>query len=124
MPAIASVLIIDDEESVRQVLVEIFKEEGVAHICDVPSAEKGLEMLEKEPFTLIVCDYHLQGMNGIAFMGKLRVKGDRTPILLITGIPDKTPVMQAATQLNADFLAKPFSIPQLLGAVEKLLNVP
>ncbi|MBI4028048.1 MAG: response regulator [Verrucomicrobia bacterium] len=122
MPPISSVLIIDDEDSVRQVLVDIFREEGVPHICDVPSAEKAMETLEREPFSLIICDYHLQGMNGIAFMGKLRVKGDQTPILLITGVPDKTPVMQAAMQLKADFLAKPFSISQLMGVVERLMS--
>jgi DNA-binding response OmpR family regulator len=119
---ISSVLIIDDEDLFRQSLVEIFKEERVPHICAVPSAEEAFQTLKNEPFSLIICDYFLKGMNGVAFMGRLRLKGDQTPILFISGVPDKSEVITAANQLNADFLPKPFSVSELLDAIQRLLN--
>jgi DNA-binding NtrC family response regulator len=122
VPSISSLLIIDDEPDVRKALIDIFKHEGVSHICDVPSAEAGFEMLKKEPFSLIICDYRLPGVSGVVFMGKLRLQGDRTPILLITGAPDKDPAFQAASQMRVDFLAKPFTIPALLSVVESLME--
>ncbi len=78
-------------------------------------------MLDAEPFNLIICDYLLTGMHGVAFMGKLRLKGNLTPILFISGAPDKHEAIQAAAQLKASFLAKPFSISQLMASVEHLL---
>lgn len=122
MVAIASVLIIDDEESARQALADIFKDEGISHICAVGSAEDGFKALEREPFTVIVCDFFLPGMNGIGFMGKLRLKGDHTPILLISGIPDKTEVIRASRQLKLEFLAKPFTPSELMAAVDKVMR--
>jgi DNA-binding NtrC family response regulator len=122
MAAIASVLIIDDEETARQTLADIFKDEGVSRICLAVNAEEGLKILEKESFALIVCDFFLPGMNGIGFMGKLRLKGDHTPILLISGIPDKTEIMRASRQLRLDFLAKPFTPSELMAAVERILH--
>lgn len=119
--AISSVLVVDDEAAVRDSLVAIFKDEKVPHICAVGSAEEALEVMKKEPFTLIICDYKLKGMNGVAFMGRLRIKRDMTPILFITGVPDHDEVTQAATQLNAAFLGKPFTVSQLIGSVETLL---
>jgi len=62
-------------------------------------------------------------MTGIAFMGKLRMKGDQTPLLIITGVPNKDLVMHAANALKVGFLAKPFTITDLMVAVENLMNL-
>ncbi len=122
MSDISSLLIIDDEAAVRDSLVAIFKDQKVSRICAVASAEEAFGVMTAEPFTLIICDYKLKGMNGVAFMGRLRIKRDMTPILFITGVPDHDEVTQAAMQLNAGFLGKPFTIEQLLGSVETLLS--
>jgi DNA-binding NtrC family response regulator len=119
---VSSLLIIDDDSMIRRSLVELFQEKGTSHIREAASAEEGFRILEEEPFALIICDHHLPGMTGLAFMGKLRLKHDQTPILLITGIENKEPVKQAVNQLKAGFLAKPFSSEQLFEAVEVLLS--
>jgi len=118
----SSILIIDDDSDVRMSLSELFKSKGASHIREATSAEEGFRILEEEPFSLIICDHHLPGMTGLAFMGKLRLKHDQTPILIITGVENKDPVKQAASQLKAGFLGKPFSSAQLFEAVEILLG--
>lgn len=119
---ISSVLIIDDEKDVRDLVSEIFKDQGVSHICAAASAEEALKILEEEPFSLIICDYKLTGMNGVAFMGKLRLKRDMTPILFITGDPHHEEVTRAVAQMKAGFLEKPFGISTLMSSVKKLLG--
>jgi len=118
----SSLLIIDDEPGIRHSLTDIFRQEGVTHIREVGTAEEGLQVLAEEPFSLIICDHRLTGMTGLAFTGKLRTLGDQTPILLITGVPNKESVMQAAAQLRVRFLAKPFTIHQLMSEVEHLMH--
>lgn len=122
MTKISSLLIIDDELEVRKALVDIFQQKGVSRISDVPSAEEALKILNEEPFSLIICDYRLPGITGVAFMGKLRLKGDQTPILLITGVADKAPVFKAANQMKVEFLAKPFTISALLAVTDDLMS--
>jgi CheY-like chemotaxis protein len=117
-----SLLIIDDDKAVRESISELFKIKGASHIREATSAEEGFRILEEEPFSLIICDHHLPGMTGLVFMGKLRLKLDQTPLLLITGVDNKEPIKQAATQLKTGFLAKPFSAEQLYAAAEALLQ--
>jgi DNA-binding NtrC family response regulator len=123
MPTVSSVLIIDDDAALRQTLVDIFKKYKVSTIGEAANAEQGFQRLKEEPYSLIICDYQLPGLNGIAFVGKLRISGDQTPVLLITGVPDKTVVIAAAQQMKVDFLAKPFTVTALLAVVEKLIAV-
>ena len=122
MATISSVLVIDDDELARQSLVDIFKDEGVSHIRAVASAEEALKVVAEEPFAVIVCDFKLPGMNGLSFMGKLRLKGVATPLLLISGLPDKAPVIAAAAGLNTQFLPKPFTPTELLEAIDCVID--
>jgi DNA-binding response OmpR family regulator len=123
MPFASSILIIDDDAALRQTLVEIFRKQKISVIGEAATAEEGFQRLKEEPYSLIICDYQLPGLNGIAFLGKLRISGDQTPVLLITGVPDKTLVIAAAHQMKVDFLAKPFTMSALLAVVEKLMIV-
>ncbi|MDD2710264.1 MAG: response regulator [Verrucomicrobiae bacterium] len=120
MLAISSVLIVDDEEPTRRTLKDVFKSAGVGHIGEAATAEDAMELLALEPYSLIVCDYFLPAMNGLVFVGKLRLKKDWTPVLLISGVPDKAEIVQAAAKLKAEFLAKPFTISQLMSVIERL----
>lgn len=122
MAMASSILIIDDDAALRQTLVDVFKKHKVAVIGEAATADEGFQRLKEEPYSLIVCDYQLPGLNGIAFLGKLRISGDQTPVLLITGVPDKTPVIAAAQQMKVDFLAKPFTMSALMAVVEKLIS--
>jgi two-component system, chemotaxis family, chemotaxis protein CheY len=117
-----SVLIIDDEASVRQSLVDVFTTSGSSHVREASSAEEAFLILQEEPFSLIICDHRLPGITGLAFMGKLRLQQDMTPILIISGVPNKDEIKHAASQLKAAFLAKPFTTTELRARIEELLG--
>ena len=79
MTKISSLLIIDDELDVRKTLINIFQQEGVSRISDVPSAEEALKILNEEPFSLIICDYRLPGITGVGFMGSCDLREIKRP---------------------------------------------
>jgi DNA-binding NtrC family response regulator len=112
--------VIDDETSVLELLGELFKAIGVARVRRASSAEEALRILKTERFAIIVSDYRLDGMDGVAFIEQLRSGGNRTPVLMLSGAPDKLGVIRAAHHDAVDFFPKPFEIQHLVGAMERL----
>lgn len=117
---IQSVLVIDDEASVLEILGELFTALGVSRVRRVSSAEEALSILQTERFSIIVSDYRMAGMDGVAFVEQLRGTGNRTPVLMLSGAPDKMGVIRAAGHDAVDFFPKPFEIHTLMGAMERL----
>jgi two-component system C4-dicarboxylate transport response regulator DctD len=117
---IPSVLVIDDEASVLDVLDQLFSALGISRVRRASSAEEALKILKTEQFTIIVSDYRLEGMDGVAFVERLRASGNHTPVLMLSGAPDKTGVIRAARQPRVDFFPKPFQLRQLVDAMERL----
>ena len=118
--SIPSVLVIDDEASVLDVLDQLFSALGISRVRRARSAEEALKILKTEQFTIIVSDYRLEGMDGVAFVERLRATGNSTPVLMLSGAPDKTGVIRATRQPRVDFFPKPFQLQQLVDAMERL----
>jgi len=89
MHPIPSVLVIDDNYSALKALTSLMTALGAETVCEAESAEQALEMVEQQQFDLIVSDYRLEGMNGVEFLEQVRAKGNQTPVLLLSGAPDK-----------------------------------
>jgi DNA-binding NtrC family response regulator len=121
MPTIPSVLVIDDNAESLSMLGELLQMMGTGKVRQVPSAEKALEVLATESFSIILSDYRLEGMNGVQFIERLRQMGDRTPVVMLSGAPDKQAVLRASRQERVDFFPKPFRIVELTGAMHRLL---
>jgi CheY-like chemotaxis protein len=69
---------------------------------------------EKQPFHLIVTDLVMHGVGGVAVARQLRARGERVPILFISGYSNDTP---ADLRAFGRFLAKPFTPTALIEAV-------
>jgi len=64
-------------------------------ITPVLSAERALEMLERENFDVILSDYKMPGMNGLEFLEELRKKGNDIPFIIFTGKGEEKVAMEA-----------------------------
>jgi DNA-binding NtrC family response regulator len=117
---IRSVLLVDDETQVLDILAELFAAVGISRVVRAGSAEEALGILQNQEFAIIVSDYRMAGMDGVAFVEQLRATGNRTPVLMLSGAPDKMGVIRAARQPAVDFFPKPFELQQLVGAMERL----
>ena len=121
MTPIPSILVIDDNAEMLSILAELLTALGAQKVRQVTSAEEALDVLQQERFTIILSDYRLEGMDGVQFVEHLRQTGDRTPVIMLSGAPDKPGVIRATRQELVDFFPKPFRSSDLACAMDRLL---
>ena len=117
------VLVLDDDASARKLVEVVLSKNGykVVAVGDVPSA---LGHLQEAPFDLLVSDYNLPEMDGLALIAKARQLQPALRAVLMSGdVRDE--MRQAATSGGAaGFLAKPFHLPQLVELCRQALEKP
>jgi signal transduction histidine kinase len=112
------ILVVDDDNAVRQVTVEMARDLG----CDVAQAsggEQALALVEKLTPKLILLDYAMPGMNGLQLARALRERGLTAPIALVTGYAELSETDVAAAELGG-LLRKPFTIRELQNLLTQL----
>ena len=122
MVQIHSALVIDDNSDALNLVGQVLISAGVRSVCQARSAEQALEILQTRTFKLLIADYRLEGMNGVEFLETLRASGDQTPLLLLTGAPDKAGVIRAVSQPKVDVFGKPFRIAEFVDAINRLMS--
>jgi DNA-binding NtrC family response regulator len=120
MRPIDSILVIDDNAETLEALASLLSALGAKSVRQAASAERALEILQNSTFSLIISDYRLEGMDGVQFLEQLRSQGNQTPVLLLSGAPDKAGVIRATCHEKVDFFGKPFQMAELMAAVERL----
>jgi DNA-binding NtrC family response regulator len=114
-PALASVLVVDDNVEYAQNIAEILEISGYATEV-FATAEDALPTALDPRITLVVTDYRLPGMNGVELVRRiLSARGDVRTVV-ISAYADDTAVL-AARQLGAVFLPKPVDVAALGRAV-------
>ncbi|MGB5326371.1 MAG: response regulator transcription factor [Pseudomonadales bacterium] len=115
------VLVIEDEQALRQSLVNMLGEAGYA--CDAASdGEEGLFCATEYPLDLAIVDLGLPKMSGLELVRELRAQGRDMPILILTardGWQDKVAGLEAGAD---DYLVKPFHRDELLARLNALLR--
>ncbi|MFO1063755.1 MAG: response regulator [Pirellulales bacterium] len=106
------VLLVDDEESVRQSVTRMLTMNGCEVSC-AASAQDALDILEKEPatFDLMLVDYSMPEMSGVEFIEKARNRGHVSKAVICTGYAEDS--VAIAGKLPAAVLTKPFRISDL-----------
>lgn len=119
----ARILIAEDEESVRTLLVRAFTQDG----HEVESAQDGaaaLDCLAKaKPFDLLLTDIQMPAMDGIALALAAKRDHPNLTIMLMTGYTDQRERAQALKPLIHDIVQKPFTIAEIRGALNAALAV-
>ena len=118
----ARILVIEDEESIRENLVELLELEGYAAPW-ADSGERGLALARAEPIDLVLCDVTLPGLSGHDLLRALRADAATAdlPFVFLTGLAEPGHV-RAGMKLGADdYLTKPFARDDLLDAVRTRL---
>ena len=118
----SKILVVDDEQVVRELTVEILRRSGYKP-HGVPSARQALELLDHEPFDLVVSDVVMPEMTGVEFLYELRERLPGLPVVLMTGGSKDPERATKAIELGAcELLYKPFSHAELNAAVEAALE--
>jgi DNA-binding NtrC family response regulator len=120
---IRTLLIVEDDESLNEMLSLWFEERGYTGVS-MRSGAAALEWIEKGNCAhAIISDFRMPGLDGIEFLRALRKKGDCTPFILVTGYLDLH-LARVALQLNCmDILEKPTTLNDLVAVADKALEV-
>tara|TARA_B110000908_G_C10257927_1_gene456936 strand:- start:235 stop:1404 length:1170 start_codon:yes stop_codon:yes gene_type:complete len=117
------ILIIEDEEPIRRVLVRILSEESEDYqISEEEDGKSGLNRLLKEEFDLVLCDIKMPKMDGIEALQKAREKEILVPFILLTGHGNVAIAVEAMKLGAYDFILKPPDLNRLLNAVRHALE--
>ncbi|MEG1942807.1 MAG: response regulator, partial [Angelakisella sp.] len=108
------VLIVDDDPTVRKVLRRVLLSNG---FCprEAASGEEALVLAQHEPFDLIIMDVTLGNMDGFEAVQQLRGKGNKTPVIILSGRTEDYNTLYGLDIGADDYITKPFN-PVLLGA--------
>jgi DNA-binding NarL/FixJ family response regulator len=123
----ASVLIVEDQNFVRELLARLLTSLSIPKVSSARSAEDALYNLESDPglANVLVVDFELPGMNGVKFIEKLRASKHRQlkemPIVMLTGHNDLALYRDAARLGISAFLVKPAGPGTLKTALEEAL---
>lgn len=115
---LAKVLLVEDDRALREALVDTLLLGG--HECRaVDCAEAAIVALGEEPFSLVVSDVNMPGMDGHQLLGLIRLRYPQLPMLLMTAFGAVERAVDAIRQGAADYLVKPFEPNTLLELVAR-----
>ena len=114
------ILVIDDDEQVRRVLLDLFCEVYNCH--EVSSAEAALAVLADESFDLVISDINMGDMSGLELVPHVHSLSPDSVVLMISGQSNIETAIEAMHVGAFDYIMKPFDIRHVEAAVERALK--
>jgi two-component system response regulator PhoP len=116
------VLVIEDERRLAENVATAFKE-GPGYAVDIAyDGEDGVHLSETSEYDLIVLDLMLPRISGLAVLQRLRRRGQKTPVLVLTAVSDKNSVIELLNNGADDYLGKPFDLGELIARAKALIR--
>ncbi|WP_166244650.1 response regulator transcription factor [Paenibacillus turpanensis] len=115
------ILVIEDEPTLSRLLSYNLSQEGY-EVKVVEHGGEGLQEALQAVYDLIILDIMLPGMNGFEVLTKLRQKGNRTPVIILTARNAEDEVVQGLKHGADDYITKPFGVAELLARVSAVLR--
>ena len=116
-------LVVEDEDEIADFLVRGLREEGFT-VERAADGHDGWHRLSTESWDVVLLDWWLPGVEGLALLERYRKSGGTTPVLVLTArdaIPDRVRGLDAGAD---DYLCKPFAFEELLARVRALVRRP
>jgi len=110
-----TILVAEDDSVVRALLVDLLTEAGYEVRC-ASNGEEAFDALEREPADLILSDIMMPQLDGISLVIRLRSRGERVPIILMSAFLREPPL--ASVRL----VTKPFDLDQLFATITAAFN--
>ncbi|MCA6480917.1 MAG: sigma-54-dependent Fis family transcriptional regulator [Chitinophagaceae bacterium] len=117
----ASILIIDDEKSIRNVLKDILQHEGYL-VEEAPDGEQGLKLFQSKPFDLVLCDIKMPKMDGMEVLQQIMAINTEIPVIMISGHGSIENAVEAVKKGAYDFISKPPDLNRLLITLRNALD--
>jgi len=121
MPRHASILVIDDEEIMREILETLLTREGYS-VRLASSGADGIELAKSLPFDAVIVDVMMPGMDGMAALEELKKIDDELPVLMITAFASVENAIAAMKRGAFDYITKPFKNDEVLVVVRNAIE--
>lgn len=115
------ILIVDDESLIRWSLRERLTAAGYA-VREAETGPEALDVVAKEPVSLVLLDLSLPGMNGLGVLERVKADHPSCPVVLMTAYGSPETAARAAELGAAHFLTKPFDVESLVRFVGEQLG--
>jgi DNA-binding NtrC family response regulator len=117
------ILIIEDEEAIRRVLVKILSEEDPSYeLFEASDGVSGLNMVKNNNFDLILCDIKMPKMDGVEVLENIKKIKEQIPIVMISGHGDLETAVSTMRLGAYDYISKPPDLNRLLNTVRNALD--
>lgn len=116
-----NVLVADDDESIRFLMSELLKKEGLDHET-VSDGRTAFEKISSGAFSLAVIDEKMPGMNGLEILSKLKAEGISIPVIMITAFGSRALAMRAVEEGAYDFFTKPVDLPTVRTVIHRAIE--
>ncbi|MFT3836516.1 MAG: response regulator [Myxococcaceae bacterium] len=119
-PVPPRILIVDDDESVREVIKTLLTEEGYDCVL-ATGAEAAVDMAAREETPLVISDMKMPGKDGLWLLEAFREKYPDTSVIMLTGYGDTEAAVDCLRRGAVDYLLKPPKLTDLIRAIERAL---
>lgn len=119
-----NLLVVDDTPIIRGIVSGILEPLGLRNIIPAGDGEEAWGIMQGRAVDIVVADWLMPGVNGLELLRKMRSddRFSQTPFIMITGMPDKSVVMEAMKLKVTDFMVKPIESAQLKQKILRALT--
>ena len=119
----SKILIIEDEEPIRRVLIRILSDEDSSfEIQEASDGKKGIDLIKKESFDLVLCDIKMPKVDGIELLQRTRKTNTSLPFIMLTGHGNIETAVESMKLGAYDFISKPPDLNRLINSVRNALE--
>jgi two-component system response regulator PilR (NtrC family) len=109
---VEKILVVDDEQSLREVLSIMLKRTGYA-VTSVADGEEAIELLNRDIFDLVITDLRMPKIDGLEVLRAAKSASPETVVLIITAFASADSAVEAMKQGAYDYLTKPFQVDEV-----------
>ena len=117
----SKILVIDDERSIRNTLKDILEYEKY-EVDLAEDGNKGIDMIRKNEYEIILCDIKMPGMDGIEALEKIQILSPDTPVVMISGHGNIDTAVDSIKKGAYDFIEKPLDLNRLLITIRNAMD--
>ena len=121
-PTAITVLIVDDEDATRNLCREVVADSGL-HVRMASTTEQALEILDQYPVDIVLTDLRIPELGGLELLKRIREFYPQTAVIVLTQYGTIENAVQATRIGAADYVTKPFHIPDLRGKLDRLVRL-
>ena len=116
----SKILIVDDDDAIRDTLYELLSEEYVCQTAE--TAEKAWARLEADSYDVVLTDISMPGLSGMELLNRVLELYPGTPVIVISGLSDQEQAQSLMSRGAFDYLLKPFRLEVVEDSVNRALT--